>query len=60
MYVKILIYPPITAMSGMSQTRIPFEIIFEETLKDYEMLIQEEHKRPESDAEARPRFTFVE
>ena len=37
-----------------------FEVVFEETLKDHEMIIQEEYKRPESDAEASPRFTFVE
>ena len=32
-----------------------FEVVFEETLKDHEMIIQEECKRPESDTEASPR-----
>ena len=35
-----------------------FGVVFEETLKDHEMIIQEEYKRPESDAEASPRFTI--
>ena len=40
----------------ISRTQL-FEINFEETLKGYEIIIEEEYLRSESDAEASPRFT---
>ena len=48
----------VVAMASTSRTQISFEIIFEETLKDYEMLIEEEYKRSESDVEFITRFVF--